>query len=170
MLLSCRKMTHSPRIAFATLLAVAFAVLAGDMSAQPPGANVEQVRWLAGCWELSSPQRTVEEHWLAPRGATMLGTGRTVRDGKTIEHEFVVLREQDGKLAYEAHPSGQKPAVFLSSTIAADSVVFENPEHDFPQRVAYERRGADQLLAWVEGPRGGQVRRIEYPYRRVACS
>ena len=41
--------------------------------------RIEQVGWLTGCWEMSSPQRTIEEHWLPPRGGTMLGIGRTVQ-------------------------------------------------------------------------------------------
>jgi hypothetical protein len=49
------------------------------------------------------------------------------------------------------------------------SVVFENLRHDFPQRIGYERTAADRLLAWIEGPQDGQMKRIEYPYSRVAC-
>ena len=100
----------------------------------------------------------------------MLGTGRTVRDGKTVEYEFVVVREENGQLAYEAHPSGQPSAVFRASAVDAARVVFENPEHDFPQRVGYERRGADSVLAWIDGKQNGESRRIEFPYTRVPCS
>jgi hypothetical protein len=48
-------------------------------------------------------------------------------------------------------------------------VVFENPKHDFPQKVGYQRDGADTLLAWIEGTDKGQTRRIEFPYRRAMC-
>ena len=99
----------------------------------------------------------------------MLGMGRTVRDGRTIEYESVVIRVENGRLAYEAHPSGQASAVFLSNQLTEWSVVFENPAHDFPQRVGYERRGDDALLAWVEGTQNGRARRTEFPYQRVAC-
>jgi hypothetical protein len=99
----------------------------------------------------------------------MLGTGRTVRDGRTTEYEFVVLKEQDGRLAYEAHPSQQAGAVFLSREVTEARVVFENPDHDFPQRVGYEKQGADSLLAWIEGSQNGRTRRVDFPYRRVAC-
>ena len=75
----------------------------------------------------------------------MLGMGRTVRGGKTVEYELVLINERDGRLAYEAHPSGQPSATFLSTTVSETSVVFENPEHDFPQRVGYRREGADGL-------------------------
>lgn len=132
-------------------------------------ARVEQVGWLAGCWEHASAQRTVEEQWMAPRAHTMLSAGRTIRDDRLVEFEMVLIREQDGRLAYESHPSGQPSAVFMSRTIAAHEVVFENLQHDFPQRIGYRRDG-NLLLAWIEGPRNGQTRRVEFPYRRVACA
>ena len=147
---------------------VATFVVIAPLVAQQESARVEQVAWLTGCWELTSPQRVVQEQWTKPAGQTMLGVGRTIRDGKTIEHEFVVINVRDGRLAYEAHPSGQAPATFLSKQLTATSVVFENPDHDFPQRVGYERRG-DSLLAWIEGSQNGRTRRVEFPYQRVSC-
>lgn len=91
-----------------------------------------------------------------------------MRSGNLSEYELVVLREQGDQLAYEAHPSGQASAVFLSRTVSGNRVLFENLQHDFPQRVGYERSG-DSLVAWIEGAHKGQVKRIEFPYRRVAC-
>lgn len=132
-------------------------------------AGIARVAWLQGCWELASPQRTVEEHWMAPRGKTMIGTGRTVRGDQLIEYELVILREQGDKLAYEAHPSGQPTAVFLSTTISETTVIFENAEHDFPQKVGYRQDRPDTLLAWIEGTSKGQPKRVEFPYARVAC-
>jgi hypothetical protein len=142
-------------------------VLQGSAAA-PSRAAVDQVSWLAGCWQYTAGQRTVEEQWMAPRGRTMLSAGRTVQGEKLVEYEMVLIREQDGQLAYESHPSGQPSAVFLSRTIAEHEIVFENLQHDFPQRIGYKRDG-ESLLAWIEGPRNGQTRRVEFPYKRVAC-
>jgi hypothetical protein len=86
-----------------------------------------------------------------------------------FHHPVVIIRAGASRLAYEAHPSGQAPTVFLATTVTERSVVFENRQHDFPQQVAYERRGADSLLAWISGPMKGQTRRIEFPYVRVKC-
>ena len=160
-----RNMIHlwSARLAWCAVL------FAGAASAVAQGsAKVEQVAWLTGCWEYKTEKRTVEEHWMAPRGHTMLGAGRTVQGEKLLEFEMVLIREQDGRLAYEAHPSGQPTAVFLSRTIGERDAVFENLQHDFPQRIGYTRDG-DSLVAWIEGPRGGQTRRIAFRYRRVDC-
>lgn len=132
-------------------------------------ASVRRLAWLAGCWEAASARRTIDEQWMPPRGTSMLGMSRTVRGDSLTEFEVVVLRDQGTRIAYEAHPSGQASAVFLSKTVGDSSVVFENLEHDFPQRIGYERHAADSLVAWIEGPAGGQTRRIGFPYRRARC-
>ena len=133
------------------------------------GAQVQRLAWLSGCWSLSTAERTVDEQWTLPRAGSMLGMSRTVRGDKLVAHEFVIVRERGELLDYEVSPSGQPVTVFTSISVDAGSVVFENLQHDFPQRVAYQRTG-DQLLAWIEGPRNGTLRRIEYPYQRVACA
>ena len=132
-------------------------------------AGVEQVAWLAGCWQYVKGDRTVEEQWMAPRGHTMISTGRTTQGDTLAEYELVLIREHNGQLAYESHPSGQGSAVFLSRTVGENEIVFENLQHDFPQRIGYRRDG-DSLHAWIEGPRNGQTRRVEFPYSRVACA
>jgi len=131
---------------------------------------IEAVAWMQGCWELSSPGRTVEEQWMAPRGGTMLGVGRTVRDGQLAEYELVLIRERGDGLSYEAHPSGQEPALFMSAALGERTIVFENLRHDFPQRVGYERKDAGRLVAFVEGLQDGQPRRLEFDYRKVPCA
>ena len=131
--------------------------------------RLDQVSWLTGCWEASNGPRTIEERWMAPRGGSMIGVGRTVRDNTLRDYELVLLTEKDGRLAYEAHPAGQATNTFMSSLIADTAVIFEDPKHDFPQRVGYVRRGPDSLVAWIDGVASGASRRAEFPYRRVAC-
>jgi hypothetical protein len=132
-------------------------------------ATLARVSWMQGCWEAASPKRTIEENWTTARGHTMIGISRTVRGDSLYEYELMVLKEEGDRLAYHAHPSGQPSAVFLSKELSDSLVVFENPEHDFPQRVGYRRVGTDSLVAWIEGTRGGLERRVEFPYRRARC-
>jgi hypothetical protein len=149
-------------------LAIVLALAAGGADHASP-TEIESAGWLQGCWEMVFPGGTVEEMWMPPRGGTMMGLGRTVRGDSLDEYELLLLRETDGALAYEAHPSGQGTAVFLSRSVGEGTILFENPEHDYPQRIGYERRGADSLIAWIEGTRNGQQRRIAFPYRRIPC-
>lgn len=143
-------------------------VLGGQTGAAQKPAGIQRAAWLQGCWELVSPTRTVEEFWMTAKGGSMIGVSRTIRDGKTAAYEMIVLREERERLAYEAHPSGQTPATFLSTRISGSELVFENPAHDFPQEVGY-RIEADGLVAWIRGTQNGNDRRIEFPYKRARC-
>jgi hypothetical protein len=139
-----------------------------SVSAQPQ-SGLDRVSWLHGCWQGTVGQDTVDEQWMAPRGGTMLGMSRTIRGGKTTNYELAVLKEQDGRLAYEAHPSGQPTTMFRAREVTDSMVVFENPQHDFPQRLGYRVSGVDALSAWVEGTDKGKQRRIDYVFRRTRC-
>jgi hypothetical protein len=147
--------------------AVVMMLLAGQIVTAP---SIDRVSWLQGCWAMESDGRLVEEQWLAPRASSMLSVGRTTRGTTLVEYEMVLIRERGNQLSYEAHPSGQQPAVFMSTTLGERSIVFENLKHDFPQRIGYERTASDTLTAWIEGPQNGQTRRVEFTYQRVPCA
>ena len=131
---------------------------------------LDQHRFLTGCWERRTPRGTVEERWSTPKGGMMQGMGRTFRGDSLVEYEFVLIREIGGRVVYEAHPSGQAPNTFPLKTLTDSLVEFEDPAHDYPQRVGYRKAGADSLIAWIDGttPRG--PRRVEFPYARAACT
>ena len=137
---------------------------------QAPTTNaVARLGWIAGCWERTNGPTIVEEQWMRPRGGTMLGMGRTTRRDTVVEFEQIRIFERAGKLVYAATPSGQAPAEFEAATSSDTLVTFENPAHDFPQRIIYRRRGADSLVARIEGTRNGQQRGTDFPYRRRVC-
>ncbi len=156
------------------LAIVTFLLLASAAQAQP---NLERLSWLAGCWARETSARVEAgsvEQWMAPAGGTMLGMARTVRGGKTIEHEFLhIAANAEGQLTYTARPSGQKEASFTAlrqgESEGKSEIVFENLQHDFPQRVMYRLEPEGRLMARIEGLRNGQLRGIDFPLRRVAC-
>jgi hypothetical protein len=133
-------------------------------------SRIEDVAWLAGCWSSDGGEPGSEERWMPLAGGTMLGVSRTIRQGKTVAFEFMEIRYlPDGQLAFVAHPSGQETAVFTALRVGESEVVFENPEHDFPQRVAYAKEGASKLRARIEGNQGGASRVVEFPMTRTSC-
>ncbi|MFC4310890.1 DUF6265 family protein [Steroidobacter flavus] len=148
-------------VALGTLMA------ANAMSAE---IGIESFGWLAGCWQPDKGDAGSIEHWLPPAGGTMLGVSRTVKNGKTVEFEFMQLRTNaEGKLVFIALPSGQQETTFVSSSVRHDSVTFENPEHDFPQKVIYRLQSEGRLVARIEGTRDGKVRGVDFPMKRVSC-
>jgi hypothetical protein len=155
------------------LSAVLLAAVASatEPTARPPG--VDSLAWLSGCWMMKRPNGFTEEHWLKPAGGALLGLSRTIVDGRMKEYEFVAIREVDGRLAFVAKPSGQAEAAFPLKNLGAGAVVFENPSHDFPQRVIYRvtRRDASGnpvgLLGRIEGTLNGRERAMDFTY--LAC-
>jgi len=103
---------------------------------------------------------------LTASGGMMLGMHRDVKSGAKTEFEFLRIEQQDGKLVYQAMPFGHPPTPFPMKTMAATRVVFENPQHDFPQRIIYWRKG-EQLCARVEGTIGGKQESEEWCWTRV---
>jgi hypothetical protein len=148
---------------------VALLALAGTLaSSAASAASISELQWLAGCWAGQKKEPGTEEHWLSPVAGSMLGVGRTVRDGRTAEYEFMQIREAAGKLTFIAHPSGQPEATFPLLRIGTKEVVFENAAHDFPQRVIYRLDGG-VLRARIEGKRGRETKGINFPMDRVPC-
>jgi hypothetical protein len=150
-------------------LALAGCSTLGNVCAQPAGP-LSHAAWLAGCWAAEGKDAGSQEHWMAPAGGTMIGMSRTVRAGRTIELEFIrISTNSEGQLAYIATPSGQREATFVARSTGAGELVFENPAHDFPQRIIYRRTGDQTFLARIEGARGGNLREVNFPMRRMAC-
>lgn len=140
----------------------------GDKPA--PSPQLDKLAWLAGSWRMERAGRLVEEQWMAPAAGVMLGMSRTVAKGRVVEHEFMQIREgPGGTLFFVAAPSGQKEAAFQLLALEENGVIFENREHDFPQRILYTRQADGTVLAAIEGPLGmdDKRKRIEFPYVRV---
>jgi hypothetical protein len=83
--------------------------------------------------------------------------------------EFLRIVVRDGTPVYIAQPNGVPPTEFTATSRTADRVVFENPSHDFPKRVIYQRTSADGLTASVDGGDGGKGR-LDYVMSRGACA
>jgi hypothetical protein len=133
-------------------------------------APLDKLAWLAGCWAHTGAEAGSMEMWSLPAGGTMLGVARTVRHGKTVEWEHTMIRETaPGTWAYVAKPSRQPEAAFPIKTIGDGEVVFENPLHDFPQRIIYQRDGTEGLKARIEGVSNGRQKAFDYPMQRTQC-
>jgi len=139
--------------------------------AGPAAAGIDDLGWMAGCWFADGQAAGSVEYWMEPAGGTMFGVSRSVRNGATVFFEYLQIRDSgDGGMVLIASPSGQESAHFRMVEIGAQAVVFENPEHDFPQRIAYRLTAPGKLLGRIEGSEDGQARSAEFPMTRIACA
>lgn len=131
--------------------------------------SVENLAWLRGCWEGGSDSSRFTEHWMRPEGGTMLAISRTTSGAKTVAYEFMrVWTDEKGRIFFTAHPSGQPTATFALMKLSREEVVFENPDHDFPQRIIY-RKTDEGITGRIEGTSNGKPRAIDFPMKRMPC-
>ena len=136
----------------------------------PANADISGLNWLTGCWAQDGQDPGSVEQWTTPAGGTMLGMNRIVNDGKTVAFEYLRIVEQDdGWIGLIASPSGQKTARFRMIGMSENEVVFENPDHDFPQRIIYRLIGDGKLLGRIEGIVDGMKRSADFPMTRADC-
>ena len=141
-------------------------LLGGQAAAPSASVDIASLGWLAGCWSRATEGRLVEEHWMKPAGGTMIGMSRTIAGGKTVEYEFLQLRQQGSGVAYIAKPSKQAEASFPWVSGDAGSARFENPSHDFPQTITYTLKPDGSLHARIEGTINGAPRAVDFPMRK----
>lgn len=148
-----------------SLLLLLFAsVLSADQN-----TTVASLDWLAGCWAGSGNTQYTEQ-WMAPAGGMMLGMSRTVRPGKSTLFEFIRIVEDAGKLYYIARPSDQPEARFTLKKSSPLELIFENPQHDYPQRIVYRLQPDGSLVARIEGKNHGKDQAAEFPMKRTQCA
>lgn len=122
--------------------------------------------WMAGHWCGGEDGISIEETWLPERGGSLHGVSRMARGDVVLSFEFLRIADDDGVPTYFAQPGGRSATPFRRIDGGADWVRFENPAHDFPQRIEYRREG-DGLRAEIAGPgRDGTTRTILFEYQR----
>jgi hypothetical protein len=115
------------------------AVAAAELVKKWTPADLKKMEWLCGTWVLEQDGKTTEEHWRPLQGTTILGSSHTFDAEKTHFFEHLRITAMRGSIAYLAMPDGV--------------LVFENPKHDHPQRIRYERTkdGVTATISLLDG-------------------
>jgi hypothetical protein len=88
----------------------------------------------------------------------------------TMFFERLSIETKDGEIYYVPIVNNQNDQmpVYFKLTAMQDSVfIFENPQHDFPQKVVYEFHKPDILNAFIEGTDEGAYSKQEFIYKKV---
>lgn len=118
-------------------------------------ALLQQLTWVCGTWVTKKGKTTTEEHWRPLQGTTILGTSHTFDDEKSSFFEFLRIGHRAGSISYVAMPGGAPPTLFRLVKVEDGLMVFENAEHDHPQRIRYERTkdGMTATISQLDGSR-----------------
>lgn len=132
-----------------------------------PAAALEPLAFMAGAWGMSQPNGAmIEEHWMAPRGAAMLGSFRRVLGNGAVpfyeftqivaEKDRVVLRQIHVHGNFDPDPKRTEPMVLVLEKAGDGRATFV-PDPDPAKarsgdlaRITYAADGADTLVLTVE--------------------
>lgn len=102
---------------------------------------IKAFTWLEGSWEMPLRKGGVlQENWVRQNGKTLQGRGLKIVARDTTPQESIQLRYSDRGFWYVPTVPDQneaKPVPFKMVQAADRAYVFENPKHDFPQRISY---------------------------------
>lgn len=147
-------------------LALIAALVAATPALAGETAQVADLAWMAGSWSQETPGGVVRETWLPPLQDAMAGMTQTHRPGRPPVTEFSTITRETAGVTFTAYVAGQPPTPFVLKPGKPGEAVFENPTHDFPQRVIYRRCDAD-LCARIEGTVDGKLQGMDWRYRRL---
>lgn len=137
-------------MALRTLSAVAISGLALSACASGPDPEtLGPLAFMVGCWRSADGLNT--EEWSAPQGGVMFGHATTMQNGQLAFFEQSRIDLRQGNAVYTASPQGQRPTDFVAprNALSAAGVAFENPQHDYPQKINYRPNGKKGLAATI---------------------
>lgn len=149
---------------FLSVLAITLYLVSGP---QDPKPDINQLSWLAGYWTAEIGGTQMEELWLPVSGNMMIGLHRdTFSSGRTF-FEYLRIEQTENGISYSASPGGKAPTEFRFKELAENRVIFENPDHDFPQRIIYRLEKDTVLVARIEGEVGNELRSSEWRWHKT---
>ncbi|MES2590418.1 MAG: DUF6265 family protein [Bacteroidota bacterium] len=133
-----------------------------------PNADIKQFKWLEGKWEGNYNGMQTFEEWQPLKDNVMAGIGGMISNKDTMFVEKVKIEIQNGELYYVATvPENPEPVPFRLIKSVNNSTTFENPEHDFPQRIIYTQNADGSLYSSIEGKRMDKYSKKEFHFQKV---
>jgi len=129
-----------------------------------------ELQQLSGTWRMETKKGALYETWKRISKDEMQGKSFKLNGKDTVVLENVRLSKSSEGLFYIPVLSDQnegKPVPFKMINSKDQTFVFENKEHDFPQRIIYHLVSKDSIHAWIEGTENGKEGRSDYYFRRV---
>jgi hypothetical protein len=131
--------------------------------------DFEKLEIITGTWVTKRKDGQIVETWKKDNASNFSGVSYRVQGNDTIPLEVVKLYFSNGDIIYAPVTAGQnddKEVLFRLKSANKKKYIFENPSHDFPQRIVYDFKTADSLHAFIDGNVEGKPMHIDYFYIR----
>jgi hypothetical protein len=153
--------------------------------AQPPAggapplkASVDQLAWVAGAWTGTLGDRTIEQHWSAPLGGSIIAMYRSIQANRATLYELLAIEQEgDGVVLRIKHFAPGPGLVSREAkdesannrlvSLAGRMAVFEGGDAANPVRITFTSPDPATLKIVSERQRDGKPTTTEYNYRRI---
>ena len=118
-----------------------------------PATDLKKLEWLQGTWIRTNakPGQSGNETWLRVSASELQGSAFTLKGQDTLFTEKLKLVVKGNNIYYVADVSENKgPVDFKFTGISENGFTCENPEHDFPKKISYQKEG-NKLKATISG-------------------
>lgn len=137
----------------------------------PAPNRLNELTWILGEWQIEGADEVTSENWILVNENLFSGECYMIekKSGDTAFYETIEIRHESTGLVYSPIVSDQndnQPVNFLLTELTDSTVVFVNMEHDYPQKITYQRFGEDSLFAKVAGTYEGEQLEDVFPYTR----
>ncbi|MBL7941516.1 MAG: hypothetical protein JNM00_02060 [Flavobacteriales bacterium] len=151
-------------------LAIASIILTGSCTVQR--LHISETSWLVGSWICDFGQGVqMLEQWKEGRKGELHGISYQIVNGDSTIFETIVLKVENDQLHYivtAPDENGTTPIDFVSTGGKNNTWIFENPAHDYPQKITYTRVGKDSIMAEISGNMNGTFKAIPFPMKRLS--
>jgi hypothetical protein len=131
---------------------------------QTPKPDIQRVSlaWLAGSWSDHGEGYTNEEHWHIRSDGSLRGRSLLAQGGTPVYFvDLEITKTSKGIVYVMSRPSNSKAGRWRAELglvqQKAQSVEFRSVTTDFPQRILYERKGAQLIIRSDRVLRGKKV-------------
>lgn len=122
--------------------------------------------FLQGTWKMEDKE--VFEHWDKLNENTLKGFSYKLKDGKMTISEYLDIALIDNQIIYTATVPGQNQGkgIPFKLTEVDSAFTFENPNHDFPKKIVYQKMNDTEISVQVsDGNQKGFAYRLQKQFQ-----
>lgn len=131
--------------------------------------KINDAKWILGNWENISNEADFREIWTQKNDSVFIGKSFVTVKNDTVFNEKIDLLERNDSLFYIVsveNQNNEKPVFFYLTQSSKNELIFENPKHDFPNKIIYKKINQDSIIARIEGNQKGVPTTEDFPMKK----
>jgi len=120
--------------------------------------------FLQGTWKMENKE--VYEHWDQLGNLKLKGISYKIKEGKVMVSEYLEITQENDEIIYTATVPNQNNGVGVDFKLSKmdSAFTFENPDHDFPKKIVYQKLNETEVYVQVTD---GKQKGFAYKIRKL---